>query len=78
MKLNDDARKVIHDWRWGPHIDDPIERQEAGDVVIKKVMDTFNQLEEENETLEADKRLLMHVVHGRAMASSLHKHLKEE
>ena len=28
--------------------------------------------------LEADKRLLMHVVHGRAMASSLPKHLKEE
>ena len=32
----------------------------------------------ENETLKADKRLLMHVVHGRAMASSLPKHLKEE
>ena len=31
----------------------------------------------ENETLKADKRLLMHVVHGRAMASSLPKHLKE-
>ena len=29
-------------------------------------------------TLKADKRLLMHVVHGRAMASSLPKHLKEE
>ena len=28
--------------------------------------------------LEADKRLLMHVVHGRAMASSMPKHLKEE
>ena len=35
-------------------------------------------LEAENETLKADKRLLMHVVHGRAMASSLPKHLKEE
>ena len=32
----------------------------------------------EYETLKADKRLLMHVVHGRAMASSLPKHLKEE
>ena len=32
----------------------------------------------ENETLKADKRLLMHVVHGRAMASSLPKHLKED
>ena len=32
----------------------------------------------ENETLKVDKRLLMHVVHGRAMASSLPKHLKEE
>ena len=32
----------------------------------------------QNETLKADKRLLMHVVHGRAMASSLPKHLKEE
>ena len=28
--------------------------------------------------LEADNRLLMHVVHGRAMASSLPKHLKDE
>ena len=36
------------------------------------------KLEAENETLKADKRLLMHVVHGRAMASSLPKHLKEE
>ena len=35
------------------------------------------KLEAENETLKADKRLLMHVVHGRAMASSLPKHLKE-
>ena len=35
-------------------------------------------LEAQNETLKADNRLLMHVVHGRAMASSLPKHLKEE
>ena len=34
-------------------------------------------LRRENGPLKADKRLLMHVVHGRAMASSLPKHLKE-
>ena len=52
MKLSDDARQAIHDWRWGPYIHDPIERQDADDMVIKKVMDTFNQLEEENEILQ--------------------------
>ena len=36
------------------------------------------KLEAKNDALKADKRLLMHVVHGRAMASSLPKHLKEE
>ena len=47
-----------------------------------KLLDTLRRkLDElEQETiykLKADKRLLMHVVHGRAMASSLPKHLKE-
>ena len=41
---------------------------------IREAEDRLN----ENETLKADKRLLLHVVHGRAMASSLPKHLKEE
>ena len=92
MKLSDDARKAIHDWRWGPYIHDPVERQAADDKMIKMVIDTFNQLEariiaevKDGQAerslclqLEADNRLLMHVVHGRAMASSLPKHLKEE
>ncbi len=45
MKLSDDARQAIHDWRWGPYIEDPIERQEMVDAMIKKVMDTFTKLE---------------------------------
>ena len=49
MKLSDDARKAIHDWRWGPYIDDPIERQEAVDAMIRVVMDAFAQLEAEVE-----------------------------
>ena len=49
MKLSDDARKAIHDWRWGPYIDDPIERQEAVDAMIRVVMDAFEQLEAEVE-----------------------------
>ena len=51
MKLSDDARQAIHDWRWGPYIHDPIKRQEADDRVIRTIMDTFNKLEAENEAL---------------------------
>ena len=51
MKLSDDTRKAIHDWRWGPYIHDPVERQDADDKIIKKVIDTFNQLESENNAL---------------------------
>ena len=47
MKHSDDARKAIHDWRWGPHIEAPIERQEVVDAMIRTIMDTFNQLETE-------------------------------
>ena len=47
MKLSDDARKAIHDWRWGPYTHDPVERQDADDKMIKMVMDTFNHLETE-------------------------------
>ena len=48
-----------------------------------KLLDTLRRKLDELEQeiiykLKADKRLLMHVVHGRAMASSLPKHLKEE
>jgi len=54
MKLSDDARQAIHDWRWGPHIEDVIERQEVVDAMIKKIMDTFNQLEARIKALEAN------------------------
>ena len=47
MKHSDDARKAIHDRRWGPYIHDPVERQDADDKMIKMVIDTFNQLEAE-------------------------------
>ena len=47
MKHSDDARKAIHDWRWGPHIEAPIERQEVVDAMIRTIMDTFNLLETE-------------------------------
>jgi len=47
MKHSDDARRAIHDWRWGPYIDDPIERQEVVDAMIATIMDAFNQLETE-------------------------------
>ena len=53
-------------------------RNDHGFDEWKDVLPEVTQLETENETLKADKRLLMHVVHGRAMASSLPKHLKEE
>ena len=73
MKLSDDARKAIYDWRWGPYIHDPIERQNRDDVVIKKVMDTFDQLEAEikelKEWLGEDKLAEMSVAqHARAQS----------
>jgi len=43
--VSNDARQAIHDWRWGPYIDDPIERQEVVDAMIATIMDAFNQLE---------------------------------
>ena len=65
---------------------DVVERLNQLEALVdeqNKLLDTLRRkLDElEQETiykLEADKRLLMHVVHGRAMASSLPKHLKEE
>ena len=52
MKHSDDARQAIHDWRWGPYIDDPIERQEVADAMIATIMNAFNQLEAENARLK--------------------------
>jgi len=54
MKLSDDARQAIHDWRWGPYIDDPIERQEVVDAMIATIMDAFNQLEAKNAKLKRE------------------------
>ena len=56
--MSEQARKAIHDRRWGPYIDDPIERQEADDAMIRVVMDTFDQLEAENATLKRENRQL--------------------
>ena len=54
MKLSEKARQAIHDWRWGPYIKDPIEREEAGDIMLGIVFDTFAALETANaELLEA-------------------------
>ena len=70
-----------HVWKVGIFYDDvhdvplPYAYNGKGEVLSgKEIGPRLN----ENETLKADKRLLMHVVHGRAMASSLPKHLKEE
>ena len=68
---------------WVDDMDDPlvVSEAEANAELIAKaptMYDRIAELEAQNETLKADKRLLMHVVHGRAMASSLPKHLKEE
>ena len=68
MKHSERIRKSMDDAEAGLAISWPIDQW----------ADDFAQLEEENEVLKADKRLLLHVVHGRAMASSLPKHLKEE
>ena len=54
MKHSDDARQAIHDWRWGPYIDDPIERQEVADAMIATIMDAFNQLEAKNAKLKRE------------------------
>ena len=73
-----------HDWMAWRHVD--ADRFLADTIMFFKCRDCHKRMEvsevearlNENETLKADKRLLMHVVHGRAMASSLPKHLKEE
>ena len=73
-----------HDWMAWRHVD--ADRFLTDTIMFFKCRDCHKRMEvseverrlNENETLKADKRLLMHVVHGRAMASSLPKHLKEE
>ncbi len=58
MKPGDDARKALHDLRWGSHIADVgvhllrIERQEQMDRAIGVALDTIAKLE----ALEADVR----------------------
>ncbi len=42
----DKARKALHDMRWGPHVDDPVERQEIMDDAIKVALGTVTALEE--------------------------------
>lgn len=42
----DKARKALHDMRWGPYIEDVVERQENMDAAIKialQVITTFEQ-----------------------------------
>jgi hypothetical protein len=47
----DKARKALHDMRWGPHIDDPVERQEIMDDAIKIALGTVAALEADNAAL---------------------------
>ena len=49
----DKARKALHDMRWGPHIDDPVERQEIMDDAIKVALGTVSALELERDSLQA-------------------------
>jgi hypothetical protein len=71
----DRARKVLHDLRWGPHIEDVIERQEKMDDAIRVALGTIFALEEEVEGLhthadlvESDRDALLAVVRaGKAL-----------
>ena len=49
----DKARKALHDMRWGPHIEDIVERQEAMDNAIKTALHAVAALEQNVAASEA-------------------------
>ncbi len=49
----DKARKALHDMRWGPHIEDVVERQEAMDNAIKTALHAVAALEQNVAASEA-------------------------
>ncbi len=56
----DKARRALHDMRWGPHIDDPVERQGIMDDAIKVALGTIATLEAELETVQNDLGMTLH------------------
>ena len=84
MKLSERMRKnpiydCLFDKYEGFHVSEE-EIQEVAQLEARIIDEVKDGQAERSRCLqlEADNRLLMHVVHGRAMASSLPKHLKEE
>ena len=58
--LGDIARQKLHDLRWGPHIDDDVERQEILDEAISAALGAVAALEAK---LEAMKQLMKFAQH---------------
>ena len=70
----DKARKALHDMRWGPHVDDPVERQEIMDDAIKVALGTVAALEarlSKMDELESERDMLRTVLNDTDKAELL-------